>query len=337
MHKEVLDWTGGAFVHNHFRLDDLVDHLGDEITPDMAVNLKRYTDGSFSLPAISAYLGELLGTQLLITDTQHPSYVLDPNYDNFEDADKVQFFNPAVQEKTVDLLTQCIVERMKVIRRFSNLSHIMSGVEADILSPKGGLTVHNEGLAQLDYVTASFHSSIWYAAGNESPNKTQSLDMYQYTVANTNVDAISHPTFYIPRDVKLEMTALDWQELFQHMKERGVAFEINLDSTNLVYTKESTLDRDLIALALKVGVPLVMGFDFHYMADWGAYPSPSIILDENEARKLFQTHVENGSVSKLLARVLGNIYALKQLGLEPVNIMNSNQNQFKTWLSQKEA
>ena len=299
----------------------------------MAIYMKRYKDGSFSLPAITTYLEEMLGQKLLITDTQHPSYVLDENYDDFENEDKVQFFNPKSVEQTVNLLTRCIVERRRVIRKFENLSHILSGVEVDILSDRGGLTVHNEGLSGLDYVTASFHSSIWYAAGKESPSKTTCLDMYQYVAENPHVDAISHPTFYIPRDVKTSMSAQDWAELFQNMKEKGVAFEINLDSTNLTFSRDENLDRALIALAMKVGTPLVIGFDFHYMADWGGYPSPSILLEEDETRKLFNKHVENGSVNKLLGRVLGNIYALKDLGLTASNILNSNNGLFDTWIS----
>lgn len=337
MQKEVLEWTGGAFVHNHFRIDDLVDASEGDISSEMAIYMKRYKDGSFSLPAITTYLEELLGQKLLITDTQHPSYVLDENYDDFEDKDKVQFFNSRSVEQTVDLLTRCIVERARIIKRFGDLSHVLSGVEVDILSDRGGLTVHNEGLTSLDYVTASFHSSIWQASGREAPSKTTCLDMYQYVAENPNIDAISHPTFYIPRDVKTTMMPQDWIELFQNMKERGVAFEINLDSTNLTFNREGNLDRDLIALAMKVGTPLVIGFDFHYIADWGGYPSPSIILGEEESRRLFTQHVENGSASKLLSRVLGNIYALRQMGLVPINIVNSTQEQFLKWLAKKES
>lgn len=336
MEKNVFEWTGGAFVHNHARVDDLVNEkTPDELTPEMAMFLKRYTDGSFSLRAITTYLLELFGEKMLVTDTQHPSYVLDENYEHFTDSEKVRFFNPEAREKAVDLMTRCIIERMKLIRKSADLSHVLSGVEADITSGRGGLTVHDEGLSQLDFVMASFHSSIWHAAGHESPSSTASIDMYHYVVENQNVDALAHPTYYIPEDVKAKMTSQDWSELLQNMKEKQVAFEINLDSTNLVYDKQKSLDRDIILQALKVETPLVIGFDFHYISDWGGYPSPSLVLGEEEARRLFQEHVKNGSVDRLLARVLGNINALSQMGLRPHDILNSSKDKFVEWLLKK--
>lgn len=339
MQNEVFDWVGGAFVHNHFRIDDLVAQLRpDKITEEMATYMNRYRDGSFSLGAISTYLENIFGQNILITDTQHPSYVLSEDYDNLEDEDKIQFFNKEVQEATVDLLTQCILERKRVIRQFSNLSHVLNGVEVDILSPNGGLTVRDEALSQLDYVTASFHSSIYYAAGNESPKTTGAMNMYNHVVANPNVDAISHPTFYLPQQEKLIMTPTDWSELFVNMSKNKVAFEINLDSTNLVYDRDGTnLDRNLLMHALKAGVPLVIGFDFHYIADWGGFPSPLLLINEDEIKIIIKEHHENGTISRLLARVLGNMYALKQMGIEPSNIVNSNDKLFKNWLAEREG
>ena len=332
---EVYSWIGGAFLHSHFRLDDLVDEKSpQEITPEMAMYLKRYKDGSFSLRAISTYLEEIFGETTLIADTQHPSYVLDENYDNLEDTDKVRFFNSNAKEETVDLLTECILQRAKVIRE-AKLTNILTGVEADILSDHGSLTVHDEGLSQLDYVTASFHSSIWHAAGYQTLSKTGAIDMYHYVVENPNVDVISHPTFYIPTEVKAKMSSEDWRELLGNMRDRKVAFEINLDSTNLLYTKGGSLDRDIVLLAAKIGTPLVIGFDFHYISDWGGYPSPSLLLSEDDARRLFKEHAENGSVSRLLARVLGNLYALKEMGLRPHNIKNASEKHFLEWLQGK--
>lgn len=338
MGKKAFEWAGGAFVHNHSRLDDLVNEKSpNEITPEMARYMKMYKDGSFSLRAITTYLEGVFGEKMLITDTQHPSYVLDENYDNLTDEEKVQFFNKNVREQTVDLLTKCIVERMKIIRNTDDLSHVLSGVEADIMSDRGDLTVHDEGLSQLDFVTASFHSSIWHAAGHESPDKTTSIDLYHYVVENQNVDMISHPTFYVPSEVKAKMSSQDWSELLKNMKEKQVAFEINLDSTNLVYSKGKNLDRDVISQALKIETPLIIGFDFHNISDWGGYPSPDLLLDPDEARRLFREHVANGSISKLLARVLGNIYALEEMGLQPHDILNSSKDTFLQWLAKRNA
>lgn len=334
MEDKVFTWTGGAFVHNHFRLDDLVDErTSEEISPEMATYLKRYTDGSFSLRAITAYLNEMFDEEMLITDTQHPSYVLDENYDNFEDEDKVQFFKESAREKTIDLLTTCILERANVIKQTSDLPHVLSGVEADILSNRGDLTVRDDALKQLDFVTASFHSSIWHAAGHESArNGTEFIDMYHYVVENKNVDMLSHPSYYVPDDIKTKMTPGDWSELLQNMKDANVAYEINLDSTNLLYNKGRNLDRGILMEALKIRTPLMIGFDFHYMSDWGVHPSPKLILDPEEAKKLFEEHASNGGASKLLARVLGNICALEQIGLHPHDILNSSKDKFLQWL-----
>lgn len=334
MENKAFEWTGGAFVHNHSRIDNLVEKkvAQGEITPEMAMYLKRYKDGSFSLKAISTYLTEMFGEKILVTDTQHPAYVLDDNYENLSDQDKVKYFKTEAIEKTVDLLTRCILERMKLVSEQKDLSNVLTGVEADILPGKGRMTVDNRGLSQLDYVSASFHSSIWRAAGYKDPNSTECLDMYHYIVDNQNVDVISHPTYYIPQEVKRKMTAQDWTELLQNMKEREVAFEINLDSTNLVYERGGNLDRNVILQAMKTGTPLVIGFDFHNASDWGAYPSPELTLTEDEAKKLFREHMENGSTSRLLAKVMGNISSLEEMGLCAHDILNSKEDKFIEWL-----
>lgn len=336
MQNEIYEWVGGAFVHNHFRIDALIASLPPElIDSEMKEYMYRYNDGTFSLEAITIYLENIFKQKVLITDTQHPSYVLSADYDDLEDVDKVKFFNKEVVEATVDLLTKCILERRRIINQFEHLSHVLSGVEVDILDAKGTLTVQNVGLASLDYVTASLHSSIWYAAGNEEMNLATCMEMYNHVADNPNVDTISHPTFYLPKDLKLRMKAKDWQELFVHMKSTGVAFEINLDSTKLTYDAEgNNLDRELVIQAMKFGVPIVIGFDFHDIASWGGYPSPKLLVGEAEIRRLFQIHLDNGSIDKLLARVMGNIYALKEMGIKPSNIMNSTQTLFKYWLTE---
>lgn len=335
MQDEIHQWVGGAFTHTHPRLEDAIDSQPAEaLTPEMQKYMRRYDDGSMTLEAITYYLDGIFGERIPITDTQHPSYVLHPQYDDLEDSAKVEWFNPNVVEPTIQLLSQCMLERMRVIRRASHLNHVKSGVEVDILSPRGRLSVNDEVLQQLDYVTCSFHSSLWRASGNPDPTKKVFLDTYQNIVANRNVDTISHPTFYLPPEVKQNMTASDWKELLQHMKEAQVAFEVNLDSTDLVHNRGNNLDRALIVSALKHEVPIVIGFDFHYPHDWGCYPSPRL-LREKDAEALFQEHCQNGSISKLLARVLGNIYALKQLGLQPSDVLNHSQTSFNAWLSDR--
>lgn len=339
MEKKINEWSGGAFVHNHFRIDDILNEQPpSEIPPEISKYMRRYTDGSFSLKAITAYLDEVFGEKMLITDTQHPSYVLDDNYDDLEDADKVKFFNSSVREKTVDLLTQCILNRADIVKKHANLPNVLTGVEADILSNRGDLTIKDEALSKLDFVTTSFHSSIWHAAGNEKAKSgSEVIDMYHYVVENPNVDMLSHPTLYVPDEVKKNMTMQDWSELLKHMKEANVAYEINLDSTNLTYTRGKNIDRDVILEAIKIGTPLIIGFDFHYLSDWGVSPSPKLILDPEEARKVFQASVENGSISKLLSRVLGNIHALEEMGVRPHNIVNSSKDKFLQWLSKRNS
>lgn len=334
MDNEISDWTGGCFVHSHLRIDDLLSEVGEgELDPSTMVYMSRYRDGSFSLRAITSYLEFALGKRVLVTDTQHPAYVLSDDYDRFTDDEKVQLFNVNVREATIDLLSACIIERMRIIRRFGEFAHVLSGVEADILSPKGELTVSNFGLSQLDYVTTSFHSSIWRAAGNPDLSRNGCIKMYNYVVDNSHVDAISHPILCIPTELKLSMTADDWIELFTHMREKQVAFEVNLDSTNLIYSRGKNLDRALVISTLKYCVPIVIGFDFHYLADWGCYPSPELLTSPENAIKLFHEHCANGSINRLLARILGNIYALKEIGFQPQDIVNSSEERFNTWLS----
>jgi hypothetical protein len=148
---------------------------------------------------------------------------------------------------------------------------------------------------------------------------------------------LSHPTVYVPDDIKRKMSAKDWSELLKNMKEQHVAYEISLDSVNLAYNGGKSLDRNILLEALKIGTPLVIGFDFHYLSDWGVSPSPKLILDPDEARKLFQEHVSNGSASKLLARILGNMQALEQMGIKPHDILNSSKDKFLQWLLERNS
>ena len=232
-----------------------------------------------------------------------------------------------------DLLTRCILERARLIRKSKDLPYILSGAEVDILSKRGGLTVENKGLRELDFVTASFHSSIWHAAGHETMKKgSDIIDTYHYVVGNQDVDMLSHPVAYVPYDIRAKMSSADWSELLTNMKKNNVAYEINLDSTDLLNTKGDNLDRKILSEALKTGTPLMIGFDFHYMSDWGVQPSPTLMLDPEDAKKLFHVHVSNGSASRLLARVLGNIYALEQIGVQPHDILNSSKDKFLQWL-----
>jgi histidinol phosphatase-like PHP family hydrolase len=262
--------------------------------------------------------------------------VLDEGYDDLSDDEKVRFFNDSVREKTVDLLSECIAQRAKIIKDHGRVPNILTGVEADILSQKGGLTVKSDALKNLDFVTASFHSSIWHAAGNEKARKgSDVIDMYHYVVENQDVDMLSHPTLYVPDEVKGKMTIRDWSELLAHMRDANVAYEINLDSVNLAHTKGGSLDRGVIIEAVKAGTPLMLGFDFHYLSDWGVEPSPKLILSPEEAKEIFRQNVKNGSISKLTAKVMRNIYALEEVGIRPHNILNSNRDTFVQWLNER--
>lgn len=337
MEGKLNKWTEGAFVHGHFRIEDILDRKSPEVLPsEITKYMRRYTDGSFSLRAISTYLEDLFGEKMLVTDTQHPAYVLAENYDDLEDEDKVQFFNKNAREKTVALLSECIVRRADLVKKHGQTPNVLTGVEADILTKRGGMTVADNALKELDFVTTSFHSSIWHAAGNEKARRgTEVIDMYHYIVENQNVDMLSHPTLYVPEDVKATMTGSDWTELLTHMKDANVAYEINLDSSTIAHSRTQNPDRRVLSEALKVGVPLIIGFDFHYLSDWGIEPSPKLVLEPKEAEDLFRKSIENGTISSLLSKVLGNIHALEEMGVRPHDILNSDKDTFLRWLSER--
>lgn len=337
MEGKLNKWAGGAFVHSHLRIEDILNKKSPEVLPgEITKYMRRYTDGSFSLRAITTYLEGLFGENMLVTDTQHPAYVLAENYDDLEDADKVQFFNDKAREQTVELLSECIVRRANLVKKHGQMPNVLTGVEADILSEKGGMTVANSALKELDFVTTSFHSSIWHAAGNEKIRKgTEIIDTYHYIVENQNVDMLSHPTLYVPEKVKRAMNGADWTELLTHMKDANVAYEVNLDSSTLTHSHAQNPDRQVLSEALKVGTPLIIGFDFHYLSDWGVEPSPRLILEPEEARDLFKRNAENGTLSHLLSKVLGNIYALEEMGIRPHDILNSDKDTFIKWLKER--
>lgn len=334
MQNEAREWTGGAFVHAHARIEDEFASQADEINESgLATFMENYKDGSMTLSALTIFLEKIFDEKIPITDTQHPTYILDSDYDNLLPHEKLKFFNPKAIQGTLDLMTRCIIERKNIIRRSSRLKHVFSGVEVDLLDSKGLLSVHDEALAELDYVTCSFHSGLWKATGSpDIEKKSQILDAYMYAVDNENVDTLSHPTVNIPPEVREDMSAGEWSDLLKQMREKGVAFEVNLDSTNLIYNDGRNLDRALVISALDAEVPIVIGFDFHYPHDWGAYTSPRLVNVENIGA-LLQEYLRDGTLDRLLARVIGNIYALKTMGLKPENIVNHSKESFNMWLA----
>ena len=124
---------------------------------------------------------------------------------------------------------------------------LLAGVEVDI-RPDGTLSLSDEVLAQLDWVTASVHTGL--GAGREAQTRRLVRAM-----ENPHVDVIGHPTGRILG--KREAYPVDMEEVMAVAARTGTALELNAS------LKRLDLDTEHLRLARERGVKVAVNSDAH--------------------------------------------------------------------------
>jgi DNA polymerase (family 10) len=141
----------------------------------------------------------------------------------------------------------------KIQKKMAGKLIILNGIEVDIL-PDGQLDFPDEVLAQFDLVIASIHLEM-----NQSADQiTQRL---LSAIRNPWVDIIGHPSGReLPSNNGVE---LDWELLFQSVKENGTVLEVNSNPLHL------DLDDIRARRAAESGILLAVNSDAHSLQAMG--------------------------------------------------------------------
>jgi DNA polymerase (family 10) len=141
----------------------------------------------------------------------------------------------------------------KIQTRMAGKLTILNGIEVDIL-PDGRLDFPDEVLAQFDLVIASIHLEMNQPAD-------QITRRLQSAIRNPWVDIIGHPSGReLPANNGIE---LDWELLFQSVKENGTVLEVNSNPLHL------DLDDIRARRAAESGVILAVNSDAHSLQAMG--------------------------------------------------------------------
>jgi DNA polymerase (family 10) len=124
---------------------------------------------------------------------------------------------------------------------------VLRGIECDIL-PDGRLDLHDDVLADLDWVQASVH-------GGQRMPRREMTKRVEEALRNPSVRCLSHPTGRLIH--RRPENALDLGRVFEVAREEGIALEVNGLPDRLDLRGEHVRD------ALKAGVHIVCSTDAH--------------------------------------------------------------------------
>lgn len=293
-------------LHVHTKLDHLLPSSEQELE-----NLTHESNVPLSslLERARVFFND---SEILICDTDHPIHVLDR-----KGVSRKEAFTSNKISETIEIISQGVTERSRLVSSLGK--NIITGVEADILNSDGLLDVNDESLRQLDLVIASFHYNYWKMA-NEGKKPTG----YDYiasligAASNPHVDILGHPIRELQPIHLEEIRINDFDELFCLMRDREVAYELNLQDYILNdKSKKTDFERDLIQRAANLGVLFVIGLDFHNFND-------------------YQIYNESGGLNLKLFRRLWQIMTqFYHLGVDENNLINRNPELFLKWIKER--
>jgi len=194
---------------------------------------------------------------------------------------------------------------------------LISGVEADIISPEGKVNVPNEVLAQMDFVIASKHGGLEKFFGG-NPSAEQLKTMYVGLMQNPNVDVIGHPNRYVEYKT---MENIDWDGLLSLARETKTAFEINVNAS---------MPEWLIKKVVQAGVPICIGTDAHSLREYQNLPNEIQVTSEFD--RLKHPLGVKYSFWKKMSKILRTV---DEAGAPPEQIINSSLGRLENWLSEE--
>lgn len=143
---------------------------------------------------------------------------------------------------------------------------VFKGVEADICNADGELDISERILNKLEWVTASFHSAVYYP-----DNGNQLYEIYKKVCRNVHIDLIGHPTAG-----DMDYNA---EELVKLFKEYDKLVEFNEASLVAGRTKRQKLV-DLVKACKKYEVFAAVDSDAHFCDRVGDVVNVESLLTE---------------------------------------------------------
>lgn len=312
-------------VHTHTRLANL---LPDERQQTQESLLH---DGSISLEGFIAYAKKFTGnSNIIVCDTDHPVHVLDRH-----GIPRKGSFSSSKISETITIMSEGVMQRAKIIRSIPDMGNVKTGVEVDIIDSKGTLDVDNSVLDKLDIVIGSMHYSYWKAAhDNVPPTGNDYILSILNAVQNKNLDVLGHPARELQDAHLAQINIDDWGDIFDVMKSRNMAFEINLLYRSWVSGDRLVLEKKLIEFAAKKGVLFVLGIDFHNFHEFKGASGEDEVFDKNNIDEIFERNkgIPNLRLFMWMKRVIQEIGSL---GVNPENVVNSSPEKFESWLFEK--
>ncbi|MBI2597005.1 PHP domain-containing protein [Candidatus Daviesbacteria bacterium] len=164
--------------------------------------------------------------------------------------------SPGFSTNSPQEIIKWVKERTNFIRELQKRTksiRILNGLEIDILG-NGSLSIPDEALVYLDYCIAGIHS------GHRGTKEIITKRLLN-ALNNPYVDIVSHPTNRLLNE--RDSSDADWPQIFQAAAKNNKLLEIN------AFPNRLDLRDDLVRLALKSGVKLVVNTDAHQIEQMG--------------------------------------------------------------------
>jgi len=316
--RDNLSWFNGPVTHVHLKLDGEAKegNSGEDI--------------QFTHDTALMYLRKLSNNPFVrITDTGHAMLSFN-DIDNLKRPD-----NETLQEWRTKIINQAsreTIRRVAEIRKTE--SHIVVGVEADIIDSSGHLSLDDECLEKIDFTIASFHRFIWTVFSERTHYESDELiNMYLGTLDNPSVSVLGHPIRSSSKRIgTIEFG--DFVPVLHKMKEKKVAYEVDI-LANLSDESER-LNLKVIKECSKLNVPVVFGIDFHSFENIGFVDNISSRNRTVDKQNLDNVFSQNRDVHfRIFRRLIKNIHTLQDLGVRRDQVVNSSDQVFDQWLKER--
>ncbi|KAF0221250.1 MAG: hypothetical protein FD174_388 [Geobacteraceae bacterium] len=174
---------------------------------------------------------------------------------------------------------------MRFIPRHINGVRIFLGVEANIMTEKGGIDLPEPYLQKLDFVMAGLHEGYDFDDQGTDRNTEAIIN----AMANPLIKAISHPGNPV--------FPVHYEEVVKASLATGTALEINNASFSVSRKGSRPNCEELASLLARYGAPVVVGSDAHIAQGVGMFEDAVKVLELFGVR---EEQVVNSSMERLL-------------------------------------
>lgn len=165
-------------------------------------------------------------------------------------------------------LSRTFFLNLKVIPREIEGIRLLKGIEANIIDYDGNI-FEEEILERLDYAIASLHIPC-IKPGTKEENTRAVIG----AIRNKNVNIIGH--------LDDSRYPIDYEEITDALKEENVILEVNNSSMNSYSYRQNARESyiDLLKVAKKKEIKIIMSTDAHFYEDVGAFPHSLSVIEE---------------------------------------------------------